>query len=80
MLNFFHPKNQVGGSGNFDSVGVEDTKAGLVVNMRPQLAVNIMKVEFLQSQHLQLVKKVLRNTQNFILNQVIKWLIILKIS
>ena len=43
--NFFHPKNQVGNS-QYDSAGADDTNTGLVINMRPQLAVNIMKVEF----------------------------------
>ena len=47
--NFFHPKNTVGGSAGHDSVDVVDVdgqNAGLKINMRPQLAVNIMKVEF----------------------------------
>ena len=43
--NFFHPKNQVGGS-QYDSAEVEAPQQGLKINMRPQLAVNIMKVEF----------------------------------
>ena len=43
--NFFHPKNQVGGA-SYDSVEVEDPNVGIKINMRPQLAVNIMKVEF----------------------------------
>ena len=47
--NFFHPKNTVGGDAGHDSVDVVDVEgqnAGLKINMRPQLAVNIMKVEF----------------------------------
>ena len=47
--NFFHPKNTVGGTAGHDSVDVVDVEgqnAGLKINMRPQLAVNIMKVEF----------------------------------
>ena len=47
--NFFHPKNTVGGIAGHDSVDVVDVdgqNAGLKINMRPQLAVNIMKVEF----------------------------------
>ena len=44
--NFFHPKNQVGGA-SYDSVETEVEKnGGMKINMRPQLAVNIMKVEF----------------------------------
>ena len=47
--NFFHPKNTVGGVAGHDSVDVVDVdgqNAGMKINMRPQLAVNIMKVEF----------------------------------
>ena len=47
--NFFHPKNTVGGDAGHDSVDVVDVdgqNAGLKINMRPHLAVNIMKVEF----------------------------------
>ena len=43
--NFFHPKNQVGGA-SYDSVEEEVKNGGMKINMRPQLAVNIMKVEF----------------------------------
>ena len=47
--NMFHPKNTIGGDIGHDSVDVVDVdgqNAGLKINMRPQLAVNIMKVEF----------------------------------
>jgi len=47
--NMFHPKNTVGGKAGHDSVDVVDVdgqNAGMQINMRPQLAVNIMKVEF----------------------------------
>ena len=44
--NMFHPKNVIGGTVGHDSVDVDDQNAGLKINMRPQLAVNIMKVEF----------------------------------
>ena len=47
--NMFHPKNAVGGKAGHDSVDVVDVdgqNAGMKINMRPQLAVNIMKVEF----------------------------------
>ena len=47
--NMFHPKNTVGGAAGHDSVDVVDVdgqNAGMKINMRPQLAVNIMKVEF----------------------------------
>ena len=47
--NMFHPKNTIGGVAGHDSVDVVDVdgqNAGMKINMRPQLAVNIMKVEF----------------------------------
>ena len=43
--NFFHPKNQIGGA-SYDSIEVEDPNVGIKINMRPQVAVNVMKVEF----------------------------------
>ena len=44
-LNMFHPKNVIGGP-EYVPKEEENVNAGIKINMRPQLAVNIMKVEF----------------------------------
>ena len=44
-LNMFHPKNTIGGP-EYKPSEEDEVNAGIKINMRPQLAVNIMKVEF----------------------------------